>query len=187
MSVLTAPPKTKLITGEELLAMGDIGPCELIDGRIVSMVPTGFEHGLLETGLAAALRDFARQHNLGWVLTGEVGIYIRRNPDRIRGADIVLLSRERAATPPTGFLDIAPDLVVEILSPHERWQDVREKLADYFSIGVDQVWLVEPQRRTLLVYKSTADVWEYGEDDILVGEGILNGFQLRIADLFAEI
>ena len=47
MAVLTAPPKhrIKLITGEELLAMGDIGPCELIDGRIVSMTPTGSEHG----------------------------------------------------------------------------------------------------------------------------------------------
>lgn len=95
MSDIKAPPETKLITGDELLARGDIGRCELIDGRIVPMSPAGAEHGILELNLALALKLFVQERQLGQVMTGEVGIYIRRNPDRVRGADIVFISKEK--------------------------------------------------------------------------------------------
>ena len=63
---VTAP----MITGEELIEMGDMGPCELIDGRIVPLSPTGGRHGFIELQLGAALRDFVQEHNAGWVMTG---------------------------------------------------------------------------------------------------------------------
>jgi Uma2 family endonuclease len=177
----TAP----LITGEELFAMGDIGPCELIDGRIVPMSPTGGRHGFIELRLAAALSLFAQQRNLGRVMTGEVGIYTRHNPDRVRGADIAFLSRERwSDSLPEGFLEIAPDLVVEIMSPNDRWQEVRQKLAEYFAIGVRWVWIVEPETRTVLVCRSSIDFQQFGETDTLVGEGTLEGFTLAVTELF---
>ena len=72
------------------------------------------------------------------------------------------------------------------MSPEDRWQDVREKLADYFSIGVEHVWIVEPQNRKVLVFSSPTEVEEYGEEDILRGEGILSDFAIGVAHLFAE-
>lgn len=90
----------------------------------------------------------------GWVMTGKVGIYTRRHPDRVRGANVVFLSKERWPDhPPRGFLEVAPDLVVEIMSPNDRWQDVRQKLAEYFAIGVRWVWIVEPENQTVLVFR----------------------------------
>lgn len=186
VDVMQSPPKTKLITGEELLAMGDIGRCELIDGRIVFMSPAGGEHGFVEFNLGAELRAFVRQQQLGWVLGGETGIYIRRNPDRVRGADVVFISKEKLPNLPGGFLEVAPELVVEIISPNDRWQDMREKLADYFSIGVEQVWVVEPASRKVLLYRSLTDIQEFAEHETLVGEGILAGFKLNVIELFAE-
>jgi Uma2 family endonuclease len=112
MGAVTAPSETKLITGEELLAMGDIGPCELIDGRIVPMSPTGSEHGNIEFNLGLALKVFVQQRKLGWVVGGEVGIYTRHNPDRVRGADIVFVSNKRITSLPNGFLETTPDLIV---------------------------------------------------------------------------
>ena len=80
MTVATVPqqtvprtrPRAKLITGEELLAMGDIGPCELIDGRIVRMNPTGLQHGDIVIALGSALRDFVRKRQLGAVLVAKL-------------------------------------------------------------------------------------------------------------------
>lgn len=79
--------ETKLITGAELAELGNLGRCELIEGRIVSMAPTGDEHGSYAGNFYYALRTFVDRHNLGKVRVGEVGIYIRRNPDTVRGAD----------------------------------------------------------------------------------------------------
>ena len=82
------------------------------------------------------------------------------------------------------FLEVAPELVVEVISPGDRWQSVREKIADYFSIGVAQVWIVEPELRKVLIYRSTTDIEELQETDELIGEGVLVGFRLKVADLF---
>ena len=148
--------------------------------------PTGGVQGFIEANLGAILHHFVQEHSLGWVMTGEVGIYTRRNPDRVRGADVVFLSSQRwPEAPPDGFLVVAPDLVVEIMSPNDRWQDVRQKLAEYFAIGVQWVWIVEPDNSTVLVFRSITDMRQYGMDALLVGEGVLEGFTLTIASLFA--
>ncbi|GIK43363.1 MAG: restriction endonuclease [Chloroflexota bacterium] len=187
MQEMTVLSKAKLITGEELLAMGDIGPCELIDGRIVPMSPTGGEHAYIEFYLGSEISNFVQPKKLGWVLGGEVGIYTRRQPDRVRGADVAFISKNRSPRRPTrGFLEVAPELVVEIMSPDDRWQDVQQKLEEYFSIGVEWVWIVEPENRAIYVYRSGTEAQKFGEDDIIQGEGVLAGFSLSVANLFSE-
>jgi len=195
MTIATAPrstatspkPRTRRITGDELLAMGDIGPCELIEGRIVPMTPTGSEHGVIESNLSRHLGNFVADKKLGKVMNGEVGIFTRRRPDSVRGADIAFVSRERLADRPAkGFLTVAPELVVEIVSPSDRWQDVRQKIEEYFAIGVQRVWIVEPDNRDVLVYSASTEMRKLGEGDLLTGEGVLEGFSLPVAELFEE-
>jgi Uma2 family endonuclease len=187
MVVELATTETKLITGEELAAMGDIGPCELIEGRIVPMTPTGGEHGRIEVNIGAELLAYVRSHKLGQVLAGEVGIYTHRNPDTVRGADVLFISNERYAqkTSP-GFLDIAPDLVVEILSPNDSWIEVTQKLREYFAIGVRLVWAVNPQAHSVYAYRALTDVREFTENDDLPGDDVLPGFSVKVAQLFEE-
>ncbi|MBK6433505.1 MAG: Uma2 family endonuclease [Anaerolineae bacterium] len=103
----------------------------------------------------------------------------------MRAADIAFISTSRLAQPVKGYLTVAPDLVVEIMSPDDRWQDLREKLAEYFAIGVTWVWVVEPSARKVLVFHSPTMIEEFNEDDTLTGEGVLAGFAVKVADLFS--
>src|SRR5262245_49378098 len=181
------PPIERSIAGDELFAMGDIGPCELVDGRIVPMTPTGSEHGAIEVRLITALSIFVRQRNLGWVFGGEVGIYTRRRPDSVRGADIAVVSRSRLPDGPgKRFLTVAPELVVEILFPDDRWQEPRQKIDEYFAIGAERAWVVEPDNRAVLVFTSSTVSRRVDEGEELAGEGVLQGFSIRVRELFTD-
>jgi len=176
-----------LITGEALAEMGDIGRSELVEGKIVTMSPTGWRHGKYERRLGNELGNFVDDHNLGEVLVGEVGLYTRRDPDTVRGAGVIFISRERLAqVKSASFLDVAPELIVEIMSPDDRWINVKQKLKDYFGIGVDSVWIVDPSDKTISVYHSLTDVQILTENDTLSGEDILPGFDLSVASLFSK-
>lgn len=177
--------KEEIITGEELYELGDIGRCELVEGRVVRMSPVKPDHGRFEFRLAKHISDFVEANDLGEVMVGEVGVFVQREPDTVRGADILYISHERLArATPESFLDVAPELVVEIMSPSDRWNDVKRKLREYLSAGVNVVCVVEPDEGVVSVYRSPTDVQEFSTRDILVAEDILPGFSLPLADLF---
>jgi len=184
MAMLLAEPK--LITGDELLAMSDMGPCELIDGRIISLTPPGSEHGVIEAILTWFLQNFVIPRKLGWVLSGEAGIYIRRHPDRVRGMDIAFISYQRQPILPKGYLTIAPELIIEIVSPSDRWRDVEDKIEEYFAIGVTRVWVVDPESQTVRIYQSALAYVKLNRRDTVRGEGILEDFLLPLEQLFVE-
>lgn len=180
------PESTGLLTGHELLRMPHLNPCELVNGRLVPMTPTNAEHGRIELNVGAALRAFVRWQNLGSVLVGEVGVFTRRSPDTLRAPDVLFLSHERDAgrTRRRGFLDVAPELVVEILSPDDRLSEVHQKLGEYFAIGVRLVWVMDPAARTVRVYRGPDDVRSLTEGDVLGGEDVLPGFTLPVVAVF---
>lgn len=197
MTTIAAPPmqhaeqvipnKTRLITGEEFFRMADTNWCELIEGRIVRYHPTGYAHGEYELNFATALREFAREHQLGRVMSGEVGIYVRRNPDSVRGADVIYISHERyAQLQSNSFMDVAPELIVEIMSPDDAWSMVIQKLREYFNIGVQLVWVADPKARIVHAHRSVTDVREFTVEDELPGDEILPGFAVSVADLFED-
>jgi Uma2 family endonuclease len=175
----------RLMTGEELACRPDLNPCELVNGRVVPMAPAGHIHGEVESRLDVELALYARKTGSGRVLVGEVGIYTGRDPDTVRGADIVFISHERyVRRGPSVFLDIAPELVVEILSPEDRPGQVNDKIREYLAAGVDRIWFVNPRRRSVLVYRSPGQVEALEVGDTLRDEEILPGFALPLSELF---
>ncbi len=178
-----APPM--LLTGADFAALEQQGPAELIEGEFVPMTPPGYDHCECELNFASAIRAFARQHGLGKTFCGEVGIYTRRNPDTIRAADAAFISFERfnQRTEPT-YLDVAPELVVEILSPNDRWREVLTKLEEYLTIGVKVVWLVDPAKQQVLAYQSLTQKQTFHAEDLLTCEAVLPGFAIKVAELF---
>lgn len=182
---MSTPTITRPITGEELAELGIEEPCELVEGKIVPMAPTFWKHGSIEARLAHHLSTFAYERDLGEVMTGETGLYTGRDPDTVRGADVLFISHERLAeASPNNYLDVAPELVVEVLSASNTAQEMRDKVAEYFSIGVERVWVVDSERRTVQIYRSPDAPRTLGEGDVLEGEGALEGFSLPLARLF---
>jgi len=175
----------EVITGEDLASMGDIGPCELVKGKVAQMSPTGEKHGAIESNLVIRLGSFVKKRGLGCIRSGEVGIYTHRNPDTVRGVDVLYISKERyEKVRSASFLDVAPELVIEILSPDDRWANIMEKLHEYFESGVLVVWIVDAKARHAYAYRSVTDVKKFLLDDDLIAEDILPGFSMKVADLF---
>jgi Uma2 family endonuclease len=179
----------RLWTAEDLLALGEEARYELIEGRLVPMSPTGFLHGDVALALAAALRAFVHPRRLGRIVVGEVGFVLRRNPDTVRAADIAFVRRERlpAGDLPRGFFEGAPDLVVEILSPSDRYTDILRKVSEWLEAGAAMVWVVDPEHHGVMVFRPDGTLRLLGESDSLEGEEVLPGFRYPVGELFSPL
>jgi len=191
MSAATAHSnrQARLLTSEELPTAAGDTPGELVRGEFIEMTPTGGPHAEVEANIAYELNRFVKGKGLGKVLCGEIGIITERGPDTVRGADVAFISTERLgqrASAGSGYLDVAPELVVEIVSPNDRWSHIQEKLTEYFAIRVQVVWLVDPKRRQLTLYRSLTDAELLGASAMLSGGDILPGFEIAVAELVSD-
>ncbi len=176
----------ELMTGEDLFALGDIGRTELVKGGLVYLMPTGFRHDIIEVRMTTQLNNFVNEQGLGYVFGGETGIYTARNPDTVRGVDAAYISLERfAQIQSASYLDVAPELVVEVMSPDDSWTRLNDKLNEYFEMGVCQVWVINPQRQQVQVYSSLTDLVILNVAGRLTGGDVLPGFDMPVAGLFS--
>jgi Uma2 family endonuclease len=157
---------------------------ELVDGVLVEK-GMGYDESKIAMLLAVYLGNFILQHDLGDIL-GADGI-MRLFPGAVRIPDVAFISWDRV--PQSGrkrgeIPDIAPDLVVEVLSKSNRRREMERKLDEYFRAGVRLVWYVDPKRRTVRVYSARNEFATLTADDELDGGEVLPGFRLSIADWF---
>jgi Uma2 family endonuclease len=177
----------KLITAEEFARMPsppDGSRQELIQGVVVTMPPPGGVHGGCCSRIDRRLGAYVESNNLGHVCVNDTGFITERNPDTVRGADVAFWSRERLAELPSGYVEVLPDLVVEVVSPGDHFNRVQRKLAHYLKSGVPLVWIVDPDDRSVSVYRQREPVQILGEADTLSGGEVVPGFACRVADLF---
>ena len=183
---MTSTPETeKPVTATDLLEMPDDGyRYELVHGYLVRDQAPGFEHAAIAANTVFHLKVWARQTAAGCV-TGEGGYKLQSDPDTVRVPDVTFVSRERLASGrPTGFVEGAPDLAVEIVSPNDRMSAVIDKVREYFDAGAAQVGVVVPTNRTVMIHRSPQDVSVLSDSDTLVGEGPVAGLELSVADIF---
>jgi Uma2 family endonuclease len=122
----------------------------------------------------------------GQVLGGEAGVRLQRNPDTTVGVDVVYVSAEVAAKQPadTSLIDGVPVLMVEILSPSDTEEEINEKIDEYLEAGVALVWVINPHRRTVLIYRPGAEPELVNVRQELSGEPHLPGFRVSVEELF---
>ena len=186
-SIAQVAARARTLTIRDLGAAGFDRPGELVRGRFIPTTPTGHRHAEVESNLTFALKSFLKGRHLGKVLSGEVGIITQRSPDTVRGADVAYVSYERLTDASAeGYLNIAPELVGEVVSPNDRWTGINEKLEEYFAIGVLVVWVVDPRERRVYAYRSPTQLEKLGLEDVLVVDDVLPGLRITVSEIFAD-
>jgi Uma2 family endonuclease len=186
LPMATAPQP--FITAEQFARRPDPGhPEELVKGRIVPMPPPGARAGFLCNRLGRLLGNIAEEHDLGYVLNNDSGVVTERGPDSVRGPDVSFYSHAKLpkGSLPLGYPDAPPDLIAEVLSPHDRWPVVLAKVAEYRNAGVDAVIVVDPERRIVHLYDGDEPVRVHGEADELALPGPLAGHRIPVARILA--
>jgi len=178
---------TKLLTADDLLAMGDIGRCELIYGEVVMMSPAGAEHGVVALHIGRFLAQFVEESDLGLVFAAETGFRIAENPDTVRAPDVSFVSKERLPRVlPKGFFEGPPDLAVEVVSPGESIRDVNEKVNMWLAGGVKSVWVAQPATMSVSVHRTGEKAVVFQAGGSLSDPAILPGFELNLSRVFKK-
>ena len=178
--------KPKLVTAEELLRMprGEGVRYELIRGVLVAKMPTGDPHGEAVIWTGSALAGYVRANRFGNLRAGEPGYRLERDPDTVRAPDIAWFAPGRLPEGIQGFPELAPDLAVEVKSPSNSNAEMAAKAAMWLSYGSRQVWVEDPERVTVTVFRPNMAPVTLGEDDVLEGGELLPGFSAPVWSLF---
>ena len=185
LSRILARPAPGTATLQDLIATKN---CELVDGVLVEKA-MGYRESLLAGALISLLRAFVMPRNLGLV-TGEGGT-VRFAPGLVRVPDVAFISWSRipgGRVPHEPVPQIAPDLAIEVLSESNTKREMQRKRAEYFEAGVDVVWEVDPDKRSVEVYHRGQDrPTVYDQTQTIECGSTLTGFRLVLADLFGEL
>jgi Uma2 family endonuclease len=157
---------------------------ELVRGVLVVREPAGYRHGAVTAALTKLLAQHVDAHQLGRVLAAETGFRLASQPDTVRAADVAFIARGRLPdTHLTGYPALAPDLVVEVLSPGDRPGETLAKVGEWLSAGTLVVWVVDPARRLVRVYRQDGSEAVLTGADALEGEDVVVGFRCRLGEI----
>jgi Uma2 family endonuclease len=157
---------------------------ELVDGEIV-VSPTGWRHGVVAQKISYIIATFLEKYPIGRVVGTDVGFKFPNS--NVRSPDVVFVRKEKlpGGEGPIGFPEFVPDLCVEVLSPSDRMRHVAQKIGEFLDCGVPIVWLVDPERKSVTVYRSLSQTEQFHGDDVITAEPILPGFSCPVSRFFS--
>ena len=157
---------------------------EFVNGKLEKKNMPNAKHSGVSTRLSAEIWFYLKKNKIGRIYNEA---HFQIGADK-RVPDVAFVSADRI--PPTGepekFWSFAPDLAVEIVSPTDFYQDVLDKIDEYFKAQVKQVWLINPEKENLTIYFSFDETKVLSKTDILTCEQILPNFRLKLSDIFID-
>jgi Uma2 family endonuclease len=157
---------------------------EYVNGKLEKKSMPNAKHSGIAGRLTGELFIYLKKHKIGRVYPEA---HFQIGADK-RVPDVAFVSEDKI--PDTGepqkFWTFPPDLAVEITSPTDFYQDVLDKIDDYFEAGVKQVWLINPEKNNLIIYFSPDETKTLSKHDVLTCEEILPKFRLKLSDIFID-
>ena len=157
---------------------------ELQAGVLVSEPVPVSRHARVQMRIGYLLEAFVAPRGLG-VVFGENGYLLSTDPDTLLGPDVSFVRTERYDPEEADrVFRGAPDLAIEVLSLSNRPREMHGKVADYLAAGAELVWVVDPKRRSVTVYRTLLSPRRVSGDEALDGEDVLPGFSVKVSELF---
>jgi Uma2 family endonuclease len=167
-------PRATLVSIEEYLSSSYEPDCDYVDGVIEERNLGEYDHSNLQTTIATYLRSRARL----WKVRVVVEQRIRVSATRVRVPDVCVISRDREIEQ----VPSKPPLIcIEVLSPEDRWTPVETRIQDYLTMGVERVWVFEPQDGE--VFECSKSGYRQILEDLLEAPPV----SIRISELMAEL
>ncbi|HZT83187.1 MAG TPA: Uma2 family endonuclease [Gemmataceae bacterium] len=158
---------------------------ELEEGVPVEMPSPGELHGVVCALVVHLLWRYVLQYGKGYVCCNDTGLLVQRDPDTVRGPDVILFPDSRPLDEMSRrFAASIPALVVEVLSPNDQMGKVNRRIKQYLRRGVPLVWLVDPDVRIITAYRPGKELYVLEESEEITGEDALPDLRLRVADFF---
>ena len=187
-TIQTTPvPSVRRMTAAEF-EKSDLRGFELDDGLLVEM-NVGTESSWIGGEIFGQLWQHVRQHKLGWVFPQETAFNcFPDDADRVRKPDasFVRSGRLPEGRPPRGFCPVAPDLVVEVVSPNDGAEELDRKVTQYLSAGIQLIWVLYPETKSAHVTRLVGPPSILRNAEVLDGEGVVPGFSVSLDSLFPE-
>jgi Uma2 family endonuclease len=175
------------LTPADLLAMPESERFELVDGELVEKAVSALS-SFVEGSVYFKLRSFCDAHGTAVVFPSSNGIQcFPGQPNKVRRPDVAVFKKERFTSEHfgEGFVSIAPDLAVEVISPNDEASEVNKKVEEYLAAGVALVWVIDPVNEIAYVHRKDGSVAKLHRVDTLDGEDLLPGFQCKLVDVLA--
>jgi Uma2 family endonuclease len=182
---------------QEFVARYEEAPFELIEGTSLPVSPSAYGPTRIANRLARWINEYAESRGLGEAFVEAVFILtMPEDKNWVKGSrvpDVLFVGADKLAayyannpTWETDPLMLVPDLVVEVISPTDNFTKVKHKVATYLNDGVRLIWVIDPERRTVLIPSSEGAAYRVlSEEETLTGDDVLPGFSLDVAKLFA--
>jgi Uma2 family endonuclease len=169
-------PQSAFVSVREYLTTSYRPDCDYMDGRIEERNVGEYEHGFLQALLAQLFLNNGR----AWGVRAVTDVRVQVKPTSFRVPDVLVL---RLDAPKERILTHPPLLVIEILSPEDRLGRFQDRIDDYLDFGIENIWVVDPERRT--AHRATRTGLHIAE----TGELIVPETPIRVvlSELFAEL
>lgn len=175
-----------ILSLEEFEQLEDDGmPRELDEGELITMSPTKRKHGRIQNAVSFVLNQFLERSPIGEVYVSETGFLLSRGPATLRAPDVAFVRAERSdQESPEGYLEGAPDLAVEVVSPSETARHITRKVVQYLRHGGHTVWVVYPEAEEVHVFEASGGHRVLQAEQLLEAPELLPGFSVPVRRLF---
>jgi Uma2 family endonuclease len=156
---------------------------ELVDGKIIIMSPSGYESDEVAFRVGANLWNWTESRRLGRVTGSSAGFSLANT----RAPDVSFIRAERLPRSPRGYATIPPDLMVEVKSPTDRIDDLRNKIDEFLAQGTIVGILVNPDDHTVELRRLSQEPVVLQDGDVLTVPELLPGWQVPISELWSPV